>query len=75
MALDIGLTVSMIAIDCVPVVGEAALLIEVGYAIYRTTKAASVVVSVAARMVARALLGVTVRQASKKAVALGLKEI
>jgi RHS repeat-associated protein len=73
--LDVGLTVAMVAIDCIPVVGEAAMLVETGYAIYRTTRTASVVVRVVARMAIKAIFGVSVRAATKKAVALGLKEI
>ena len=50
MALDIGLTVAMIAIDCIPVVGEVAMAVETGYAIYKAARIAKVVVKEAVQV-------------------------
>jgi RHS repeat-associated protein len=53
MALDIGLTVAMIAIDCIPVVGEVAMVAQAGYAIYKAAKVAKTAISVAAKISAK----------------------
>ena len=48
--LDVGLTVAMVAIDCVPVVGEVAMAVETGYAIYKAARIAKVVVKEAVQI-------------------------
>ena len=79
MALDITLTVAMIAIDCVPVVGEVAVAVETGYAIYRASRVARVVSKIAEKaetVVAKAVMRKSAKVVESKGLrALTKKEI
>ena len=65
MALDIGLTVAMIAIDCVPVVGEVAMAAEAGYAIYRASRVARAIEEVAIKTIGPATSKMALRRATR----------